>query len=124
MNAGMGAGRPRLGKLPKNAFDGVFKKGKRVSHPALVLIVLPNPPSAGSAASGPVRLGVIVGKSIVRDAVPRNRIRRILRESFRIESARTPPPPADCVLLARPGAKIFKTRSDADAVVRQLLSRI
>ena len=98
----------------------MFKAGKRVSHPALALIVVATP----SPEAHFVRLGVLVGRNIVRDAVPRNRLRRILRESFRTHAGSWFGRSLDCILLARPPAKSFKTRADADAVVEKLLTRL
>ena len=48
------------------------------------------------------RLGLVIAKKHVKRAIDRNRIRRILRESFRTLE---PPlkPPADIVVLARKG---------------------
>ncbi len=45
------------------------------------------------------RLGIIVAKKNVRFAVDRNRIKRIMRESFRTQNQKLPA--IDCVILAR-----------------------
>lgn len=45
------------------------------------------------------RLGIIVAKKNVRFAVDRNRIKRLIRESFRTHNQELPP--IDCVILAR-----------------------
>lgn len=47
------------------------------------------------------RLGIVVGSS-VGNAVIRNRIKRVVREHYRLECARYPK--GDCVVIARPEA--------------------
>lgn len=56
----------------KNVFDEPFKVGQRY------LTVLYKPNQKAHA-----RMGIIVGKRAVNSAVDRNRIRRIIRDSFR-----------------------------------------
>ncbi|TVP55925.1 MAG: ribonuclease P protein component [Halomonadaceae bacterium] len=60
------------------------------------LLILARP----SATERP-RIGLIIAKRHVRKAVQRNRIKRLLRESFRHRQATLPP--LDLVVLARPG---------------------
>lgn len=48
------------------------------------------------------RLGIIVAKKNVRFAVDRNRLKRLIRESFRISNQELPQ--IDCVILARRGS--------------------
>lgn len=108
----------RIDRLPGNAIDRLFKTGKRVSHPALTLIVSDR--TDGSC----IRLGVIVGKAIANDAAPRNRLRRIIRESFRINAGAWSGRSLDCILLARPSAKSFEKRAQVDEVVQKLLMRL
>lgn len=105
-------------RLPGGAFDRVYKNGKRAAHRGLVLIVSAQ---GDSNSGGPaVRLGVVVGRNVARDAVPRNRLKRILRESFRIHADRLAPHPMDCILLARPPAASLKTRQEADGILEKL----
>ncbi|WP_020679559.1 ribonuclease P protein component [Marinobacterium rhizophilum] len=47
------------------------------------------------------RIGFVISKKNVRRAVKRNRIRRIIRESFRLNQHQLPP--VDLVILARKG---------------------
>ncbi|WP_084332632.1 ribonuclease P protein component [Marinobacterium jannaschii] len=47
------------------------------------------------------RLGFVISKKNVRRAVQRNRVRRIIRESFRLNQHDLPP--VDIVILARKG---------------------
>jgi ribonuclease P protein component len=57
------------------------------------------------AASGPgpyARLGLAVSRKVSKSAVERNRIKRLVRESFRKHSPRLPA--LDIVVIARPAA--------------------
>lgn len=61
----------------KQEVQSVFDaKPKKFSHHYLLVLTTPN-------QLGYARLGIIVGKQHVRLAVDRNRVRRIIRESFR-----------------------------------------
>ena len=46
------------------------------------------------------RLGLAISKKAVKRAVDRNRIKRIIRESFRLNSANLPP--VDVIVMCRP----------------------
>jgi ribonuclease P protein component len=48
------------------------------------------------------RLGMAVSRKVSPDAVVRNRIKRQIRESFRLRYAEFPP--GDCIIVARSGA--------------------
>ncbi len=52
------------------------------------------------------RLGLVIAKKNVRLAVQRNRIKRIVRETFRQEQSRLPA--IDVIVLARRGADVLK----------------
>lgn len=47
------------------------------------------------------RLGAVVSKKVAKSAVRRNRVKRLIRESFRL---RTHPQPIDFIVIAKPGA--------------------
>jgi len=67
---------PRQARVRARAdFDRVFKDGRRVALPALALHWL--------ADGGPARLGLAVSRKVDPRAVGRNRIKRILRDTFR-----------------------------------------
>lgn len=74
---------PKDNSFPKNlrilkseAFSNIFSNGKKVRTKNFILYVLAND-------KGYPRLGLAVGKKVSNKAVRRNRIKRILRESFR-----------------------------------------
>ncbi len=74
-------------------FQPVFRDGEKLVAPAFVLYVLPG--------SGPTsRLGMAVSRR-VGSAVVRNRVKRLIREVFRLHKAQLPVP-CDVVFVARP----------------------
>jgi ribonuclease P protein component len=76
-------------------FTRVFRSGRRHGDPWFTVIAAPGPgPSA--------RLGLAVSRKVSKSAVQRNRIKRLVRESFRKHSADLPA--LDIVVMARPGA--------------------
>ena len=88
---------PRCAHLRASAeFQAVFGEGKRVSGAAFRLHVL-----LKSTATQP-RLGVTVSKRVDKAAVRRNRLRRQIKEVFRLQRATLQR--GDYVLLAKPEA--------------------
>lgn len=86
-------------------FDAVFQKpDKRVSAAPLWL-------AARASPAGVSRLGLVVGKKMLRRAVDRNRAKRAIRESFRL---RTRMPPMDVVV------RVVEPRRIAVADARRL----
>jgi ribonuclease P protein component len=73
-------------------FDNVFKQGRRSADRYFTILFQPN------TLTHP-RLGFAISKQKVRLATGRNRIRRLVRESFRKRV--TGLPPVDLVVLAR-----------------------
>lgn len=75
---------PGFGKevrlLTPAAFDAAFKSGKRFAVGPLMAVVAPN-------SLGYPRLGFALAKRHAKTAVQRNRIRRALREQFRLAQA-------------------------------------
>jgi ribonuclease P protein component len=89
-------------RLPRSArvrssseFDAVFKASARVSVGALTAFVK-------STSHGTARLGLAISRRAARSAVVRNRIKRLVRESFR--HRRHALGGADVVVSARGGA--------------------
>lgn len=87
--------------LPKSHFvrkgweyEIIYKKGKRLRGNGYILIYLKN-------NLGYNRLGISIHKRI-KGAVKRNRIKRIIRESFRL-SRHSYPAESDMVIAVRPG---------------------
>jgi ribonuclease P protein component len=102
---------PRCAHLRVSAqFQAVFGEGSRVSASCFRLHArLP-------AEGGVTRLGVTVSKRVDKRAVGRNRIRRQIKECFRLLRAQLPP--GDYVLLAKPEA----AKADNAALRAELLS--
>lgn len=105
---------PRTARVrARSDFDRIFKHGRRVALPVLALhwqgASVPGRASdvaGGDTAvlppAGPPRLGLAVSRKVDPRAVGRNRIKRILRDSFRLQRARLAA--GDYVVVARPGA--------------------
>lgn len=69
------------------------------------------------------RLGLVVQKRFF-DAVRRNRIKRCLREWFRLHKGEIPLPGKDIVIVARVGAERLKTREIALEMASDVISRL
>lgn len=105
----------RQRRLPGKAdFDRVFSHAsiRLNSHPFLLL--------ATDGVGEESRIGMVVGKRHAKRAVDRNRIRRRIRESFRLLRL---PATLDVVILARPGAGTCEGQALA-ASLEQLWSRL
>jgi ribonuclease P protein component len=84
---------PKRARLLKPAeFSRVFNNAIRSSDRLLTIL-------ASSSAEPCPRLGLAISKKHVKRAVDRNRIKRIVRESFRNHQQMLPP--ADFVVMAR-----------------------
>ena len=81
----------------KAVFDGALFKA---SHRSLLLLAIPCADSADQTDS-PARLGLVVAKKHARHAVQRNRLKRLLRDSFRHHKAALAG--LDIVALVKPG---------------------
>ena len=82
--------------LNSDEFSKVFNDAPfRASNPQFLILSRPNQHSAP-------RLGIVVAKKHVRKAHARNRIKRLIRESFRQKQHHLPA--IDAIVLARKGA--------------------
>lgn len=80
--------------LAHSAFERVFAEGTEAAGRALVV-------RAARGAGDRTRLGVVVTKRTFRDAVDRNRAKRLIRESFRLMQWNFGREPWDIVVIAR-----------------------
>lgn len=103
--------------LDKKAFSAVFDGNPvKASGASGMLLSI----SSGEEQS---RLGVIVAKKNVRHATQRNRIKRIVREHFRLNPL---PTPVDIIFLARRGVadkSNAELRADIAAVWQKLVNK-
>jgi ribonuclease P protein component len=108
---------PRTARVrARSDFDRIFKHGRRVALPVLALHwQSPATPDAVGADAGACpasaapaeasRLGLAVSRKVDPRAVGRNRIKRVLRDTFRLQRARLAA--GDYVVVARPGASRY-----------------
>jgi ribonuclease P protein component len=108
---------PHAARVVKPAdFVRLRRKGQRIATPLFNAQAL-----AGSAATA--RLGLAVSRRVSPDAVRRNRIKRIARESFR--HARMRLPAVDILLIARECADAHDNaalRADLETLWRRIAS--
>jgi ribonuclease P protein component len=70
-------GLPRIHKLVTQAeYKALFDQSRRVNGRVLTILYIKNNKLYG-------RMGLIVGKRVAKKAVSRNKIKRVIRESFR-----------------------------------------
>lgn len=91
----------------KPEFDLLYREGRRLGDANFLLIVRPN-------ALAHARLGLSVAAKAAGNAVNRNRVKRLLRESFRLNLHRLPP--VDIVVNARPPARLADNRALAHSI--------
>ena len=101
--------------LNKTQFQFVFDQAPiRVSHPAL--LILAKPSSSISA-----RLGLVIAKKQIKLSVRRNRIKRLIRESFRLQGKKLPA--IDVIVLARSNADKLDN-NEVTAILNGLWKRV
>lgn len=86
----------------------MVRRGRSLASREFVLYVFPR------EAEAPPRLGLSVSRK-VGGAVQRNRIKRILREAFALESSQLPPG-TDAVVVARQEARGLAERDGLEGV--------
>lgn len=90
-------------------FSRVFRQGRRCGGDGLTILTVENP-------AGHPRLGLAIAKKHVKLASHRNRVKRLVRESFRRNQAVLPA--IDIVVLSRPGLDKY-----SNAAIRAALER-
>jgi ribonuclease P protein component len=101
--------------LNANAFDDVFKNNSfRASHRYCLILAKTN------IEEGP-RLGLVIAKKHIRLAVERNRIKRLIRESFRQQQHQLPK--IDAIVLARKGLDELDN-SDINSILDKLWQKL
>lgn len=78
--------------VTKAEFKSTFEQSTKITQKYLLALFKPN-------AKPHARLGLIVGKRVAKSAVVRNRIKRVIRESFRLNQERLKG--LDIIILAR-----------------------
>jgi ribonuclease P protein component len=91
----------------KSEFDRVYRDARRYADGLFAIF------TRGTDSAVP-RLGLAIAARIVGNAVRRNRIKRLVRESFRLHQHELPP--LDIVVNARSGARA----ADNATIVRSL----
>ena len=102
--------------VTKAEFQILFDKSKKIVHRNTVILFRENQKSFA-------RLGVIVGKKTAKHAVVRNRIKRVIRESFRHHQDRLQK--IDVVIIARKPCETLdkqKLREGIDLLWEKLLN--
>lgn len=88
----------RAARLLKPAeFERVFTENERARTDALLVMVRPN-------AHGHARLGMVIAKRVLPRAVDRNRVKRCVRETFRLQRRNLPACDFVVRLIAKPAA--------------------
>lgn len=100
----------RLRLRRKRDFDAAYARGRRMGDGFFAVTVMRND-------VGAPRLGLAVAVKVAGSAVARNRLRRIIRESFRLHQRELPA--ADLVVSARPPA-----RTAAASALRESLAAL
>ena len=79
--------------LTKNDYTNVFQQAKKIVTPYFTVLYRNNDLEHS-------RLGLTISKKMISKSHDRNRVKRIIRETFRINKIL---PPVDIVVLAKPG---------------------
>ena len=101
--------------LTPGHFQSVFKKPIRFGSSHFTILVIPSNLPDKSCKNN--RLGLAIAKKRVKLAVQRNRIKRIIRESFRLNQHKLPP--IDIVVMVKSGIDQLDNKE-----INQQLSKI
>lgn len=89
-------GFPSWARVRRQAdFDRAWRRGRRARASALVVVAVPN-------GTERTRLGLSIGRRIWPGAVQRNRLKRVIREAFRLTLDELPPGIDLIVMAAQP----------------------
>jgi ribonuclease P protein component len=100
-------------------FDRVFRQGRSQGNRVLVLYAFPR------SGEGEQRVGLSVSRR-VGGAVDRNKVKRLLREAFDLESQNLPEG-LDVVIVARPEARLVAERDGLGGIrtaLAELIARV
>ena len=100
----------------RSEFSALFKSGKRIHSEYLTVILSTN-------TSDVRRLGLVVGKKVRKEAVRRNRMKRLLREFFRLNKHRLSAS-QDILIVARKDFSFMKYRDLCSKLEKVLAGRM
>lgn len=100
----------------RSEFSALFQSGKRIHSEYLTVILSTN-------TSDVRRLGLVVGKKVRKEAVRRNRMKRLLREFFRLNKHRLPAS-QDILIVARKDFSFMKYRDLCSKLEEVLAERM
>jgi len=100
----------------RSEFKALFESGKRIHTEYLTVIHCRN-------TSGVRRLGLVVGKRVGKTAVRRNRMKRLLREFFRLNKHRLPAS-QDILIVARKDFSFMKCQDLCGELERVLAGQM
>lgn len=101
--------RPSARLTSAHQYDRVFARPKRQSDRLFTVLSICNDKNFG-------RLGLAVSKRVDKKAVGRNRIKRLIRESFRFHQQQLKG--LDLVVIARAGAKLAGNEALSSSLAR------
>jgi ribonuclease P protein component len=93
----------------KREFDRAYQEGVRARGTAILIVAVPGLHPVGA------RYGLSVSRKFSKSAVVRNRVRRVLREAFRLRRAELPP--LDLVLMPQDARRRWRTPEAAEELV-------
>ncbi|MGN0915384.1 MAG: ribonuclease P protein component [Succinivibrio sp.] len=106
---------PRTSRLLSSGeYDKVFKNPVRASEPGVLVLARKNEQQCS-------RLGLVIPKKVLKRAVWRNRVKRIARETFRLNQHSLPN--IDLVVIAKPKIEDI-SNSELSAIFRRLWRQI